>query len=482
MARLECLTFRADHGRENPMPSTIPRVADAMRHVLTDVAEEAARQSGFLKRRRKLSGATFVQALVFGWLANPDATAEERAQAAALRGVHISAYGLDKRCDQRAAECLRRVLSAAVGELLAASDPVAVPILRRFCGVYVYDGSVVPLPAALREVWPGCGSSAPDGQGVAALKIGCRLDLLGGQLYGPVLEAGREHDRALELGAEQMPSGALRLADLAFFDLGLFRLLGEGGGYWLSRFKAGTAVFFEQDGEEDGEAASCGVRLEIGSYLKGLADGGEHYHERRVRLGLHQRLPARLLLVRLPEAVAEGRRRRLRFRARRRQEGRVSAERLELAGWECLITNAPPDLLGVREAPVLMRARWQIERLFDLWKQHGRLEETRSEKPYRVLCEVYAKLLGLLIQHWLILSAGGWERADRSLMKAGRTVRRWALVVAESLDKPRRVLRVIRSIGQCMAVGCRVAKRRKEPGTAQQLLALTQGREEVAAA
>jgi len=48
------------------MSSTLPQVADAMRYVLTDVAEEAARQSGFLRRQRKLSGATFVQALVFG--------------------------------------------------------------------------------------------------------------------------------------------------------------------------------------------------------------------------------------------------------------------------------------------------------------------------------------------------------------------------------------------------------------------------------
>ena len=130
----------------------------------------------------------------------------------------------------------------------------------------------------------------------------------------------------------------------------------------------------------------------------------------------------------------------------------------------------------------MMRARWQIERLFDLWKQHGHLDKTRSEKPHRVLCEVYAKLVGLLIQHWLILSAGGWERAERSLMKAGRTVRRWALALAEALDKPRRLAGVLRSIGRCLAVGCRVAKRRKEPGTAQQLLALTQGRKEAAIA
>jgi hypothetical protein len=469
------------------MSSTLPQVADAMRYVLSDVAEEAARQSGFLRRQRKLSGATFVQALVFGWLANPDATAEERAQAAALRGVHISAYGLDKRCTERGAECLRRVLAAAVQRLLIASDPVAIPILRRFCGVYVYDGSVIGLPDALREAWPGCGGSAPTIRSGAALKIGCRLDLLSGELYGPVLKAGREHDRALELGVEELPAGALRVADLGFFDLKLFGLLEHKGGYWLSRFKAGTAVFFEEDGCPDGcpdgcANASAPRRLEIEAYLKGLAEAGEEYHERRVRLGLKQRLPARLLAVRVPEAVARKRRRRLRFRAKRRQEGQVSAERLELAGWECLITNAPPEMLGVHEAPVLMRARWQIERLFDLWKQHGHLDKTRSQKPHRVLCEVYAKLVGLLIQHWLILSGGGWERAERSLMKAGRTVRRWALALAEALDKPRRLSGVLRSIGRCMAAGCQVAKRRKEPGTAQQLLALTQGRKEAAIA
>jgi hypothetical protein len=75
---------------------------------------------------------------------------------------------------------------------------------------------VIGLPDALREAWPGCGGSAPTGRSEAALKIGCRLDLLGGQLYGPVLKAGRDHDRALPLEAEEMPLGALRLADLGF--------------------------------------------------------------------------------------------------------------------------------------------------------------------------------------------------------------------------------------------------------------------------
>jgi hypothetical protein len=48
------------------------------------------------------------------------------------------------------------------------------------------------------------------------------------------------------------------------------------------------------------------------------------------------------------------------------------------------------------------RLRWQIERLFRLWKEHGHIDEWRSKKPWRILCEVYGKLAAMLIQQWLI--------------------------------------------------------------------------------
>src|SRR6476469_4371182 len=136
--------------------TTIAQVAAAMQRVLATVADEAGRRSGFIQRQRKLRGASFVQALVFGWLANPGATAEERAQAAAACGLTISAYGLDKRCTAQAADCLHQVLAAAVEPVLGA-EPVAIPLLRRFTAVEIYDGSVLTRPDALREEWLGCG-------------------------------------------------------------------------------------------------------------------------------------------------------------------------------------------------------------------------------------------------------------------------------------------------------------------------------------
>jgi IS4 transposase len=71
----------------------------------------------------------------------------------------------------------------------------------------------------------------------------------------------------------------------------------------------------------------------------------------------------------------------------------VSAARLRLADWTILLTNVPPELPSVEEALVLARCRWQIELLWKLWKQHGKIDTWCSEKPYRILTEIYAKLL-----------------------------------------------------------------------------------------
>jgi IS4 transposase len=99
-----------------------------------------------------------------------------------------------------------------------------------------------------------------------------------------------------------------------------------------------------------------------------------------VYLGKTQRVAARLLAVRVPAEVANQRRRRLRLDGQRRSQP-LSARRLALADWTILITNVPPEQLSLEEALVLIRARWQIELLFKLWKSHGNIDEWRSASP-----------------------------------------------------------------------------------------------------
>ncbi|MBZ0282348.1 MAG: hypothetical protein K8L97_16520 [Anaerolineae bacterium] len=69
---------------------TLTRVAESLQYLLTEEADRIGRESGFIQRQRKLSGASFVQTLVFGWMAKGDSTMEELSQSAANVGVQVS--------------------------------------------------------------------------------------------------------------------------------------------------------------------------------------------------------------------------------------------------------------------------------------------------------------------------------------------------------------------------------------------------------
>jgi hypothetical protein len=344
------------------------------------------------------------------------------------------------------------VLGAAVQAVVAA-EPVAIPLLQRFSAVVLLDCTTIVLPDALGLWWPGCGGSSPT-HTQAALKAGVRFDLCNGALRGPVLFDGRTHENTTPVQTEPLPPGALRVADLGFFDLEILAQTAAQDSYWLSRLHFGTAVY-----------AADGRRWDV---LDLLAAQGTAQVDLPITLGVEQHLPARLLAVRVPQEVADQRRRRLRAAARDR--GRTpSAARLAWCDWTLLVTNAPAKLLSLREALVLARARWQVELLFKLWKSHGHIDESRSGKPWRVLCEVYAKLLAMVVQHWLLLT-GCWTYPDRSLVKAAQTVRHHALHLASTLACRVALEGAIAVIHRCLAAGCRLNRRKKKPNTYQLLL------------
>ena len=153
--------------------SSIPYVCAALQTVLTTVANTAARSTGFIQRQRQLTGAGFVQALVFGFLAKPTLSLDQLAQTAPAVGSPISAQGLDQRFTSQAATCLRAVLGAAVQQMVTANR-VAIPLLQRFTGVYLLD-------RADHHV-AGCAVHAVAGQWRQAV----RWDVGGAESAGPM--------------------------------------------------------------------------------------------------------------------------------------------------------------------------------------------------------------------------------------------------------------------------------------------------------
>jgi|HubBroStandDraft_1064217.scaffolds.fasta_scaffold83712_2 hypothetical protein len=427
-------------------------LAATLQTLLTTEAEQAARDTGCVRRVRKLSGATFVQTLVLGWLHDPHASLDALADFAADLGADLSPQALDQRLTAAATHCLAEVLTAALHRVVAAT-PAAIPLLDRFQGgVYIFDTTIISLPATLAPLFPGCGGSAP-GDGAAALKAHAGLELTTGALdldFGP----GRQPDVSSALARGPLPEGALRLADRGFFDLEVLQDYTEQGVFWITRVPARLVVQ-----EEQGSVCS------LAAFLDGQQGNGI---DTWVKVGRDGRLACRLVARRAPAAVAAKRRSQL-YKQAKKKGRKVSIAQLTLCEWTVYLTNLRAEQLRWEELWVLARTRWQIELLFKLWKSHGGLEALRGGRAERVLCELYAKLIGQVVQQWLLVSCGG-PCLEYSYPKAVRRVRRQIPLLAVLLGVVSEVVRVLQRLQQRLQKRCRVQKRGRRPTTYALLL------------
>ncbi len=249
------------------------------------------------------------------------------------------------------------------------------------------------------------------------------------------------------------------MADLGYVSVERFAAIDAGGAFWLSRLKLGTVL-----------TDTAGSRLDVPGML---ADAARMPDGMPVRLGAAQALPCRLLVRAVPAVVADARRRRVR-RAARQRGGSASAQQLARCGWTAQVTNVPASQLAAAGAFALYRARWQRagvrppELLFTVWKSRGGLSRSRRARPWRVVCQVYAKLLAGVVSHW-ITAASLWQRESRSGAKAWSVVSSHARHLAVSVVSSCALTRALRVVQRVLTSGCRVDRRRRHPSTYQRL-------------
>jgi len=431
--------------------NSVAYLSEELFHLLEERADSVAKETGCVRRTRKFSGASFLQTLVFGWQQHPDASLEQLASVAELHDVEVTDTAVQKRFTPKAAQFLHRVLEEACSLVVQAAQDVPIALLRRFSVVILEDSSSIALPDDLAENWQGCGGNQEHTK--ASVKLHVRWELKRGRLWGPALTDGRASDRRSPFTEEEIVRGSLEIRDLGYFQLDHLEARRAAGGYSLTRWQAGTALL-----------TNDGKKLSLADVLPPRVG---QLKELRVRVGVRHWLPMRLLMLRVPKEVGDQRREDLLRDAQRRGQT-VSEETLRLADWTILLTDVPTKRLCFEEALVLLRERWQMEVLYKLWKSDGRIDEWRTSNPWRILCEVYAKLIGMLLQHWLIVLFA-WHDPQRSLVKLAKVVRDTAWLLMDALAGHGTICSAVRLIGRRMRSGCQMNRRKKHPNSAQLL-------------
>jgi hypothetical protein len=427
----------------------ITQISTEMQDILGEKANQIAHQTSFVRREVKVSGSNFAQTLVFGFLDNPKMSYREMRQTARYSGLDISAQGLEQKFSQSSAYFMQALLEKVVQQVVCASA-IDIELLNRFPAIRIQDGSVIGLPEECVDVWQGI---YPKGTpGCSALKLHVGLEYKSGKLSGPTLANGREHDKKSPWFCQPLQKGELRLADLGFFDLDQLASDAQTGGFWITRYRHDACLY-----QKNVEIALLPF-LQAQSLLQ---------VDVPVSLGKDHRLPCRLIAFRATDQVVEKRKRKLHRYAS--QKGvTVSQERLQLAHWTLFLTNAPQDLLSALEVFALYRLRWQIELLFRLWKTYSFIDECNSHNHWRVLTELYAKLIAVVIQHWLLL-ASVWQRPNKSVVQACSTIRKFAMLLQLNFSNTTAFSEVIATMVAVLQATPSLLQRKKNPSTFQVL-------------
>jgi hypothetical protein len=427
-------------------------IAQAIQSVFNKEADELAKETGFIKRQRKITGSNFIKTLLFGWMQPVNPSVEGLARAGIDHELQISAQGLDQRFTKEACDFVKSVLERAVSKVIKAENMADIEILNRFTAIYVNDNTVITLPDELKDIWKGTGGSY--GTSKSALKVDVSIELKSGQLQFGLLQ-GKHSDNKSPIAECVYEKGALRLQDLGYFNLARMDNQSERGEYWISRLQPGTHVF------DDNQL------IDLPRYLADKAKDNTQI-EINVTVGVKGRVKARLLLWKLPQEAAGRRRAKLKENAKK--HGRTpTADILALCDWSLYITNVGKEKLTLKECFLLYSVRWQIELLFKLWKSHSQLGHSRSENSYRILCEVYLKLIVVLVQHWLVLT-GLWDIPQRSLVKGIQMIREQSVILAKCMTDINKLVTFLKELAKRFEIGCSLNKRKKNPNTIDQLI------------
>lgn len=420
------------------MSTTITELGEILQTLLIKDANELGRESGFIQRQRKLTGSSFAQSLIFGWQANPKASLDELCQSARLCDVAISPQGLQERLNSPQSSQFLYELMMKGMDYLVQADGGREDLLKQFNGVYIQDSSKIELPKQLQPVWQG------NDKNQSTLKIQTLFNYQQGHLRLS-LASGRAHDCPLQ--CVDLPAGSLRLADVGYFKVSIFEQLNQKGVWWLSRLPARVGIW---------------VGETVQHVFDWIIQQKNDIIDQVVQLTA-QCLACRLIAVRVPPDVAQERRKRVRESARSRKKSHLKPETLALCDWTIIVTNMSVDDLSVQDALSLLRVRWQIELLFKLWKSELSVDSWRSQHPYRILSEIYAKLLVALIQHWcFILSC--WDNQARSLVKATHVLRKHAFHVLATLHNLPSLVAALQRILPTLN-RCSIQKRKSRPAT-----------------
>lgn len=378
------------------LPDTISNIPRKIFNFFTLEAERLGKETGYKKRRSKLTPGSFIKALLTTCLSGHFGL-ELFCSVLKEQGISIRKQSLHERFNEQTVEFLK-TLSTSFLNYFKFSKLPQLNGLEGFTGLNIIDSSGVSLHSALSNLFRGSGGAASS----AALKIQLMFDYLGGQIKELTLTSGCDNDQGFDHYFTSIQEGALYLIDLGYFKLDSFKKIIEGQAFFVSRLLTGTKLFTPDKQPLD--------------LLTTLSAAGSLFSQ-QLLMGARHKIPVRLIAQRLPDELADRRRQTLR-EGHRRRGITPSKESLALQSWSIYITNTSEAQINNQHIHQTYALRWQIELVFKLSKSLMHVDSINSSKPARVIIETYGKFMSMMLLFLLCSPARHHQGKELSFYKA----------------------------------------------------------------
>lgn len=282
-----------------------------------------------------------------------------------LTGRSVSKVAIWKRMGKELTDCLRMILEQTVHQKLPLVGPVGGKDHRSlfscFGQTYLQDSTIISLPDELSPFYKG---SVSRGKQKSGIRIQAIYALSSGTFKDFTMDSYTHNDQGASSDILRfLKPGDLMIRDLGYFVLKVLKKVSLTGAYFLTRYRYGVSLY----------DATTGERVTLSKVLRGSAV------DMPVMAGQKEKLPCRLVAVRLPDHVAAQRRR----IAKNDRDQRLnhSREYMQALSWAIFITNVEPRIWGAWEILMAYRLRWHIEIIFKGWKSHLHMASLVPQAP-----------------------------------------------------------------------------------------------------
>jgi hypothetical protein len=378
---LSSTSEREETAMAKPWLSTVGKLTEFFS---ADQIETSARRTKFVQRASKITGQLFLALVTFGrWSTAKPTVAQLAAKAAQLDvPVDITPEALQQRMTARAVAFLQELGQMAFTKLHTGDTICEEGIFAPFPRVHIADSTGFGLPESLSKEFPGAGGSGS----TAGAKIQLVWEYKSHTFdHFALIPCNVPDSRYVDTVVELAQAHSLFLFDLGYFKLTAFATIAAARAYFLSRLNHQTTLREVVGGRQHPlNLASC------------LAQETQPVIEKTVVLGAYERVPARLIAIRMPEAIINERRRQAYAVAK--QRGYTPSHRhLTLLAWNLFVTNVPATVWSSTTVGIAYALRWQVELVFRGWKSGLHVATVTTTTKYSTLCYLYGRMLLILL-------------------------------------------------------------------------------------